>query len=432
MLLKTDIEKRLYEYVPRGLEDLATAGNFVFPRYDGLSIANIPTTVARILGEDLPNCLPTLQSNIWRDWGTEIRRVVLVIIDALGYLQLERAIAAEQSLSLNHLMNRSQFIPLTSVFPSTTVAALTSLWTGRAPAEHAMLAYEVYLREFGVIANMVALKPVLSKKNEELVDWGLDLEKFLPVSGLPEMFKNRGIEPRALLPYAIIKSGLSSITMRGIEKIDGYVSQADMWVQTRHILETSTAERMFLCVYRSAIDAIGHRYGPSNAEWTAELRHTFFGLEEELLNRLSPEVRRETLLLITSDHGMMSIQPKNVEYIMEHPALYDNLTLPMSGEGRVPFLYVRDGQRDLVKNYINEELGHKYIALDAAQLLKSGIFGHEPWSAETPHRAGDVIVLTQPNMAMSQREKSFKMLGRHGGLSPEEMLCPLIATRLDD
>ncbi|MEJ2737806.1 MAG: hypothetical protein P8189_30335, partial [Anaerolineae bacterium] len=58
---------------------------WVMPHYDGLSIANLPATVAALLGNDLPGALPALPRELWAEWAPGLRRVVLVILDALGY-----------------------------------------------------------------------------------------------------------------------------------------------------------------------------------------------------------------------------------------------------------------------------------------------------------------------------------------------------------
>src|SRR5512143_1514923 len=62
----------------------------VWPRYDGYSIANLPATFAAILGAQLPApALAPLPAELWRDVGRQAgrdaRRVVFVLIDALGY-----------------------------------------------------------------------------------------------------------------------------------------------------------------------------------------------------------------------------------------------------------------------------------------------------------------------------------------------------------
>ncbi|MFD1730939.1 alkaline phosphatase family protein [Deinococcus malanensis] len=52
----------------------------------------------------------------------------------------------------------------TSVFPSTTMAALTTLHTGRAPAEHGYLGLSVWLEELGRVVNLIRLQDAADRQ----------------------------------------------------------------------------------------------------------------------------------------------------------------------------------------------------------------------------------------------------------------------------
>ncbi|MGD9315276.1 MAG: hypothetical protein PVG56_00465, partial [Anaerolineae bacterium] len=69
----------------RQLDDLLPSDEgWILPHYDGLSIANIPATIAALMDGDLPDALPTLPNDLWADWRPGLRRIVLVVLDALG------------------------------------------------------------------------------------------------------------------------------------------------------------------------------------------------------------------------------------------------------------------------------------------------------------------------------------------------------------
>ena len=98
------------------------------------------------------------------------------------------------------LVRRGTLGALTSVVPSTTSAALTSLWTGRSPAEHGVLGYEVFLKEYGLVANMITHAPA-SYEGEvgSLQHAGFDPESFLPVPTIGPHLAAAGIESHAFL-----------------------------------------------------------------------------------------------------------------------------------------------------------------------------------------------------------------------------------------
>ena len=55
----------------------------------------------------------------------------------------------------------------------------------------------------------------------------------------------------------------------------------------------------------------------------------------------------------------------------------------------------------------------------------------KPVGDETCARAGELLVLPRGLHALQRARISVPMLGRHGGLTPGEMLVPLIGARLE-
>ena len=183
-MIHAEIEQQLVE---RPLPDfLPPDGGWVPPHYEGLSIANLPATIAALLGTDLPDALPPLPHELWADWLPGLRRVVLLVLDALGYRLLQGMQAAGEGRPFSNLEEAGRLIPLTSVVPSTTDAALISLRSGRPPAEHGWLAYEIYLRELGIAANAIQLRTAWGGPNDLLVDLGLDPEGIVTVPSMAE------------------------------------------------------------------------------------------------------------------------------------------------------------------------------------------------------------------------------------------------------
>ena len=116
-----------------------------------------------------------------------VRRIVVLIVDAFGWLQLHEELRRQPDLFLGQLIRREgiAFAPLTSVFPSTTVNALTTANTGAQPIEHGILGYTLWLKEFGAVSEMITFGPYAAK------DWsyaqvGVDPLAFQP---LPSIFK---------------------------------------------------------------------------------------------------------------------------------------------------------------------------------------------------------------------------------------------------
>jgi len=429
-----DTEAIIRQHHLPGLDDLP-ANEFILPCYDGLSIANLPATAASLLGGHLPAAAPPLPRDLWAGWTPGLKRVILVILDALGYLRLRRQMATDEDLAVfQRLASRGKFFPLTSVFPSTTTAALSTFWTGRTPAEHGLLGYELYLREYGVLANLIAVSPTHDRQREVLVKWGLEPESFLPVPDLVEQLKPQGIALRGLTYRGFINSGMSRIFRRNEDKTYSYVTLTDMWTGLRQMLKSKP--RPFhgpeiIIAYWGGVDTVAHTYGPGTENWQAEVRSIAYSLEREFLRALPSKDRDGTLLLITADHGQVYAPPEQATDLTNHPALQDMLAVPQSGDSRAAYLFARHGRADEVRAYFDRHLAGKFVLLNSAEALAAGLFGPGTPATETPFRIGDLLALARGQNALRRGDKKARMKGRHGGLAAEEMLVPLIGARLD-
>ena len=103
----------------------------IVPDYQGRSVVNV---IPALTSTGRPGPLGDLTQAL-----SGASAVVLVLLDGLGALQL-----SERS-ALAPVMAGAQMQPLTSVAPSTTAAALTSLTTGVAPGEHGIVGYRFRL-----------------------------------------------------------------------------------------------------------------------------------------------------------------------------------------------------------------------------------------------------------------------------------------------
>ena len=411
-------------------QPLPTSEGWVLPHYEGLSIANLPATIAELLGSDLPGALPTLPQQTWRAWAPGLKRVVLVILDALGYRLLQDRWAAGEGEPFAELARAGSLIPLTSIFPSTTAAALVSLRTGRPPAEHGWLAYYLYLRELGVAANAITLSPARGGSGDELLQWGLDPETLVPVPSLAEHLADQGIATRAVLAAHFRNSGFSRMLYRGVAEIRPHLQASDFWGQLRQVLSDTRGERVVITGYWGGLDGSAHVYGPRADLWQAEFRTVSHLLRTELLDRLPAEDRDGTLLLLTADHGQIGIPPEQAISVKEHPPLEQNLLVPVMGESRAAFLYPRSGRAEAITSYLEQEFASAFTVLRSADALEAGLMGR-PVSDEARARAGELLVLPRGNHALQQDRPKGPLVGRHGGLTAEEMLVPLIGVRLE-
>ena len=409
--------------------------DIVWPRYDGYSIANLPSTFAAILGAQMPTpALAPLPKELWGDLAGDVRRVVFVLVDALGYRRLLHAIEADADSVWKLLIERGRLFPLTSVFPSTTVAALSSLWTGLAPSQHGYLGTRLFLRELGVQAEMISLKPVVKGKPGELLDMGLEPDKFLPSPNLAEVLKSAGVRVYDLMPYGLMRSGLTRILHRGVDKLMPFVTASDMWVTLRRLLESELAgdQRAYIYAYHGPTDSISHYYGPGDEPLEAELRTFGYSMHTEFLDRLSPQAAKGTLLVIGADHGQI-LTPKPSAIALHQQPVWNDLAMMPTAEARVAYVHVRAGRMQAVCDALARDLPGKLVAVETQAALEAGLWGPGPLHAETCSRLGDLLLLAMGDGYLADPTGQMpEFLGMHGGLTADEMLAPSLWVRLDE
>jgi len=416
-----------------GLEEILPA-SFILPHYGGYSIANLPATVAAMLGAELTDAAPPVPADVWADLALGVRRVVLVLLDAVGYLTLRRL--GETAPCFRRLLEAGRLIPLTSVFPSTTVVALTTLWTGRTPLGHGFLGTRLLLFEQGVLADMLALAPAAHKEQEMLLGWGWKPEQFVTVPSLAAQLADQGVRSVALTYLPYLEGGLSRIFLRDASEKRGHVGFSDLWIHLRHALAHAPDGPLFVSVYWGLADALGHLYGPDAEPLRAELRLLDRAMEEDFLRPLPAKAREGTLLLIVADHGQTPTPAERAVRLSDHPTLEQTLLLPPAGEPRAAYLYVRSGQAETLRTYVAEHLADRFVLLETERALAAGLFGPEEPTPALRGRLGDFLLLARDDAQLiASRGKGGGdervLLGHHGSLTPAEMLVPLLMVRLD-
>jgi hypothetical protein len=148
-------ESILQEIEAHRIQGIPRFAGQIHPHYAGYSIANLPASICNWLGCPPPADLP-LAPDYTASLAKSYRHVILIVVDGLGWEFLRSLQTDERSSADWEALQRdSLLLPLTSIVPSTTSAALTTFWTGRQPAEHGIIGYEMFLKEYGFIANII-------------------------------------------------------------------------------------------------------------------------------------------------------------------------------------------------------------------------------------------------------------------------------------
>ena len=426
----TDLTSDLLpKYAATRLPGLNPGDGFLFPDYAGGSILNLPSSISRWLGAPTLGAEP-LRSELTAPFERGYRRVLLILVDALALHRLQRWMADGTAPVWQRLAQRGQLAALTSITPSTTSAALTSLWTGRSPAEHGVVGYELWLKEYGIVANMILHAPINYQNDVgSLSRAGFKPEAYLAAPTLGTHLAAHGIRSYALQHRSIIRSGLSQMFFKDVD-VQGFNTASDLWINLRHLVEARLAERQYLWVYTGEVDHFSHFYHPDDERTAAEFAAFSLGFERLFLDKLSPAARKETLVLLTADHGMVATHKDPLYDAANHPGLTRLLHIMPTGEHRLMYLFTRPGQGTAVQDYYNQTWPGQFAFLDPAEAVAAGLFGPGQPHPRLYDRLGDFIVAARQRAYLWWADKENILVGRHGGLVPEEMLVPLLAAEL--
>jgi predicted AlkP superfamily pyrophosphatase or phosphodiesterase len=404
-------------------------GDFVFPDYLGGSILNLPSSICLALDAEPLGAVP-LRPELTVIGSTAVRRVILILVDALSLHRLQRWMSDGTSPVWSHLAKQGKLAALTSIAPSTTATALTSLWTGRSPAEHGIVGYEMWLKEYGVVSNMILHTPISFENDAgSLGKAGFKPEQFLNLSTLGTHLDTYGVRSYALQHRSIIRSGLSQMFFKDVD-VHGYLTPTELWVNLRHLVEANPNVRQYMWVYTGQLDHFSHYYHPDDERTMAEFSEFSRAFEQNFLEQLSSTIRQGTLILLTADHGMLATQKSSHYDLRNHPGLSHLLHILPTGEHRLMYLFIKPGQADHVRIYFDQTWPGQFTFLDPSEAVAKGLFGPGTPHPRLADRLGDLIVAARDEAYLWWADKENPLIGQHGGLSPDEMIVPLLTVML--
>ncbi len=383
--------------------------SFPSPDYAGGSLVNLMSSLRGALAApptDYPEAvlLPAADLRL-------ARRVVLLLIDGLGYEFLLQQ--SPDSVLCRHLRGR-----LDSVFPTTTAAAITTLTTGLAPQQHAITGWFMWLREFGIVTSIL---PFRSRAGGlDLAAAGLKVESIL---GAPSLFAAMHKTAAVLSPARIVDSAYSQATTAPARRL-GYQTQDEFFARLTGLVRAADGPE-FIYAYWPDFDSLAHQKGVSGLE----AQQHFAALDRAIGEFIEDIAGTDTCVVITADHGFIDTGPEHYVQLAEHPDLAACLRLPLCGEPRAAYCYVRPDHTNAFERYVAEVLQPYCECVASAELIERGFFGLGAAHPELAARSGDYVLLLKGQHVIKDYvagEKPFFFAGVHSGLSTAELHIPLV------
>jgi Type I phosphodiesterase / nucleotide pyrophosphatase len=370
----------------------ATAETTVGPRID-------PVRPAYGAG-CLDQVVPTLLTGRAASWLPEpvagAQSVVLLVLDGFGWNQLEEHRGALPVLGA--MAGGS----ITSVLPSTTASALTSLATGMAPSQHGIVGFRIRIDDS--VLNVLRWQVPYGRKAPD----PFTVQRHTAFLGRSVPVVTKG---------EFRRTGFTEAHLRG----SVFTGWSTVSVLVEHCRRLVGRGERLVYAYYPGVDSVAHEFGLHDEYYRAEL-----AFADELVGRLLDELPSHATLVVTADHGQVHVGDN---WLQLHPLR--DMYRYCAGEGRFRYLYAERGAAPALLEAAEDEFGQQAWVFARDQLLDEGWLGPGPVIASIRRRIGDVILAPRDPVAFVDPDlpNEAKLIGAHGSLTPDEMYVPLLAAR---
>jgi len=402
---------------------LGESGVWCLPAHGSACFDMLPATVIHVLTGNGPGRSLGLGRLAGR-----YERVLLVYFDAFGWRWYERH--ADHPL-FEYVRDRGLVLKLTSQFPSTTAAHMTTIHTGLPVGVHGVYEWFTLLPAVNRIIAPLLFSFAGDMAPDTLLAAGVAGSDVYPESDFYMSLRDAGVSAHVALPGAIAASTPAGILLR-YAAVHPFGDTAEGVSAVGAAL--ARVDRGYGFLYLPDVDSAMHRLGPDHADVDQLIGATLDAFEQGLRRGPVPE---GTLVLITADHGMAAVDPERSLYVnVLWPGIIDHIRVGANGRPLAPagssrdlFLHTRPGSHDQVRTTLQSLLDGKAEVRSVAGLIEEGIFGSTV-SETFRERVGDLVVLPYPGEAVYWNDPprfTQPYFGQHGGLTHAEMEVPLVA-----
>lgn len=340
----------------------------------------------------------------------QYKNVIFLILDGLGEHILK-------SISPDGFLKKNQIDLVTSVYPSTTTAALTSYYSGCSPYETGWIAWSQYFKEYGRALDMFShnesymrepLKKPLLDVFKTIMNYESVFEKIEKIS--PEV-KAYEIEPE----YAE-RRAKRSIKANNLDELIMNIEDLCM-----------IPNKKFILAYSDNPDGLLHKYGTTSEEVKEFIKNA-----EEKIEEMSQKLDDDTLLIISADHGHKDIEKAYT--LLDYPEIQECLIIPAYLESRVLTFWVKESMKKTFEERFNKEFEKEFWLMTKEEFLdKYHFLGYGKKHNKIDDFIGNYVALSVAGSII--RLETFLAEGKpvkkstHCGLSKEEMEVPVIVIK---
>ena len=370
----------------------------VLPNYNK-SILNTITSILKYYDVDNGcNTLASLDKKLKHDY----KNVVLIILDGLGVHVLN-------DVDKEGFFKKNQLDVVTSVYPSTTTAAMTTYYSGKSPLETGWIAWSQYFKEYG--RSMDVLKHKESYTGLPIQVFRDDIyEKVINYESVFDKLEAKGIKAYEIMPHYAERKSKRSFTADTVDELCNAIEDL-----------CSISSKKFVMAYVDNPDSLLHKFGTDSDEAKEFILDTENKIKV-LTNKLS-----DTLVIISADHGHKNIG--QVYSVLEHPDLRECLIMPEFFESRFVGFWVKNNRKDEFKNIFEREF-KDFVLLSRDEVLDLNLIGVGEKHKKIDDFLGDFVAVSVGDSIFRLQNDYFAgkkvKKSTHCGLTKEEMEVPVI------
>ena len=377
-----------------------------YPDYDNC-IAGIPNSVLRSMGlEPGRRTLELLDRYLE---GRCYENVVVILLDGMGKNIMD-ANLPKDGFFASHLVGT-----LSSTFPPTTVAATTSIQSGKEPCEHGWLGWDCYYPQ--IDKNVTVFLNKETGTDEQAEDYNVAWRYCGYESTVDKLLK-AGVQAYNAMPFLepfpdtfekICDRIAGLCGKRGRKYIYSYWREPDHLMHEKGCFGKDVKE--LLGKLEAQVEELCERISESKA------------VENECIKN-KPKEGDGTLVIVTADHG--HIDTKGVALI-DYPKICECLSRLPSIEPRALNFFIKPGMEEQFVSEFNRRFSEKFRLFTKAEVLENKLFGRGTEHPAFHDMLGDYLAVATGDLCIyNTREEADFFIGAHAGLTAEEMTIPLI------
>ena len=327
------------------------------------------------------------------------KNVVTILCDGMGSNIIDRVFEPDSFLITHRLK------PITTVFPSLSVAATTSMMTGLNPVETGMLGWDMYYKDIDKTITTFWNSAKEDEEHKVLPEAREYNKKHMITKTIMEEINEKGIDTGYILfPFGT----------------DPYSDIDDMYNKIESLC--NNPGKKYIYAYDTEPDHTMHELGCDTDE-VKEIIKNINKKVEELSHKL-----KDTIIFVVADHGH-----KNVENIMlkDYPDIVECLERNTSLEPRAVNFFIKDNKKEEFPEIFNKHFKDDFDLYTKEDVINSKLFGTGAENEVFRDILGDYLAIAKTDKTLLYTGSEI-LKSQHAGYTDDEVLVPLIIINTDE